>query len=215
MVQEQLAAISDAVKTLEVDPDRETVELSNGIVLRCKAVPIMTIRYAHNSVPRPTPPVVRNEDKQRDEVWEGDPQYQDALAAWQERIGEVGTNVMLGLGTKIETVPDGMFNPEDEEWCEPLVASGLSVNLESKSARYLSWLRFYALSTPQDLANVSILVAMKSGVVNKDVQASLDSFRGGEDGRTDLGGEDEKHSGDGDRVPSSDSRPHLRSGGER
>ena len=82
------------------------VTLSNGVTIACRKVPIMTLRHAYASLPKPKPPIIRNEDKDRNEEWEGDPQYIQDLADWEEKIGDVGANIMLSLGTKVLEIPE-------------------------------------------------------------------------------------------------------------
>lgn len=209
-----LEAIETAADLVEEKPTSDIVTLSNGVRLKCKSVPIMTLRHASASIPKPKPPVVRNEEKDREEVWEGDPSYQQAIEEWEERVGDVGTNVMLMLGTSVEHIPDDVEKPEDDGWLESLLATGIEVKVGSIPARYISWLRFYAIATPSDLLAVTSVIAKKSGVLNKDVQASLDSFRSREERGTDLEAETEERSGDGDSVSGANGRAHLRSGGE-
>ncbi len=210
----ELESVKAAVKVVDQQPSPPTVTLANGVVIRCKPVSVMTLRYASTSVPRPKPPVIRNKDKDRDEEWEGDPAYQQALMDWENKVGDTGTNVMLLLGTEIESVPDNVEKVGDDGWVELLQATGMDVNVSSEPARYLSWLRFYAITTPQDLLMITANIAEKSGVLDKDVQASLESFRGGADGGTDLENKTEELNTDGDSVQSTNGRSHLRTGGE-
>lgn len=209
-----IEAINSAVDSVEEIEIPDVVTLDNGIVIRCKPVSIMTLRYATANVSKPKIPVVRNTEKDRDEEWEGDPAYQQALTEWEQQVGDVGTNVMLMLGTEIESVPDDVERPEGDKWVEMLQATGLPIDVETPSARYLTWLRFYAITTPDDLVAISTTVAGKSGVLNKDAQASLESFRSGKDGGSDLESPTEERSVDGDSVPSANGRSHLRTGGE-
>ena len=209
-----IEAINTAVDSVENIEIPDTVTLQNGVEIRCKAVSIMTLRYATANVPKPPIPVIRNEEKQRDEEWEGDPAYQMALQEWEQQVGDVGTNVMLMLGTEIENIPDDVEKPDNDHWVEMLRATGLPIDIETESSRYLTWLRFYAITVPGDLVAISTTVAGKSGVLNKDAQASLESFRGGEDGGGDLESETEERGTDGDRVPPTNGRSHIRTGGE-
>src|SRR3990167_10053334 len=100
-------AIEAAAKVVEKakQPVSDIVTLSNGIKLRYKAVPLMTLRHAITVIPKPIPPIIELPDKGRAEPWEGDPTYQEALADWNFQIGETTLNVMLMLGTKLEHVP--------------------------------------------------------------------------------------------------------------
>ncbi len=214
-VSETMEAINVAVDSVDNEEELvDTVTLTNGVIVRCKSVSIMTLRYATTNIPRPTPPVVRNEDKSRDEEWEGDPRYQQELMEWEQKVGDVGTNVMLRLGTTIEHIPEDVQRPEDEGWLEMLQASGVKLETETDSGRYLCWLRFYAISTPEDLVAVSTNIAKRSGVLTKDAQASLESFRSRKDGGSDLEAETEELGEHGDPVSNSNGRSHLRTRGE-
>lgn len=209
-----LEAIETAADLVEEKPTSDIVTLSNGVKLKCKSVPVMMLRQASASIPKPKPPVVKNEEKGREEIWEGDPTYQQAIEEWEEKIGDVGTNVMLMLGTSVDFIPDDVEKPEDEGWLESILATGIEVRVGSVPARYISWLRFYVISTPSDLLAITSVIARKSGVLNKDVQASLDSFRSREERGTDLDSETEERGGNGDPVSGANGRAHLRSGGE-
>src|SRR3990167_1668538 len=132
-------AIDAAVKVVEgQSQEQDFVALSNGIRLRCKSVPILTVRYALTAIKKPEPPIVHNEEKGRSEAWEGDPAYQAELSRWEEHIGETSLNVMIMLGTEIDKIPEGVYHPEDDEWVETLEAAGISVNTNTKAARYLN-----------------------------------------------------------------------------
>ena len=211
----ELESVEAAAKVVgKQQPPPPTVKLSNGVIIRCKAVSVMTLRYASTSIPRPKVPIIRNEEKDRDEEWEGDPAYQQKLMDWENKVGDTGTNVMLLLGTEVESVPEDVEKVDETGWVELLQATGMDVNVSSEPARYLSWLRFYAITTPQDLLMITANIAEKSGVLDKDVQASLESFRGGADGGTDLENKTEELNTDGDPVQSTNGRSHLRTGGE-
>lgn len=190
------------------------VTLSNGVIIACRKVPIMTLRHAYASLPKPKPPIIRNEDKDRNEEWEGDPQYIQDLADWEEKIGDVGANIMLSLGTKILDIPEGVDKVEDEGWIQTLEAIGIEVKTTNPIVRYLSWLRFYAITTPNDLLTITTVIAKMSGVLEKDVQTSLESFRDREPGGTDPEISAEERGGDGDSIPRTNGRSHLRDGGE-
>lgn len=204
-------AIEAAAKVVEehAKPESDIIELTNGVKLRCKSVAVMTIRHATAALPRPIPPVIENPDKGRAEPWEGDPAYQDALGRWEYQIGETSINIMLSLGTKLEYVPENMDSPEDSNWVEILEAAEVPLKLNSVPARYLSWLRFYALSDPEDIAKVSVAIARKSGLMEGDVSSALESFRGGEDGGTNLPKTTEELSSNGNNIPLPISRPRA------
>ncbi len=210
----QVAAVKAAAEALENATDTDTVELSNGVILRTKRVNLMTLRHAYATIPRPKPPIVRNEEKSRDEEWDQDPVYLQALEDWEQKVGDVGVNIMFSIGTSIEYLPEDIEPPESDKWLEQIRAIGIEADVSSDAARYISWMRFYIVETPQDLLIITSNISRKSGVLDKDVQTSLESFRSGDDGKSDSGVPTEERSGDRDPVSNANGRSHLRDRGE-
>ena len=178
---EKAARITDAI----VRPRSDIVSLSNGIVLKLKPVPPFLARQAVISLQRPKPPVVFLEDKGREEENPNDPEYQRAIQEYEARQIELGLNVMLLVGTAVETVPKGCYGPDDDEWLEDLAIVGIEVDVERPRARYLAWLRYYALQSASDIALVTQALATGVGLTEEEVQATADSFRSRAERRAD------------------------------
>src|SRR3990167_3147458 len=214
MPEDQAAAIEAAAKLVESQTVAgDVITLSNGIKLRCKPVPQMIMRQIFLSHKKPEPPIIHNEEKGRNEPWEGDPLYQQQLEDWEMQLGEVTLNVAFSVGTSIEKVPKGMYKPDDDGWFETLEAAGMEIKRNSPAARYLSWLRLYAAVAIEDAALISAAVAAKSGVTEKDVETSLQSFRSGENGRGDLATDASERSEDRDNLPTPSARRSSRNRG--
>ena len=162
----------------------------------------MTLRHAVAVIRKPEPPMVESPGREgRMEPWEGDPRYQEELGRWEYQMSETTLNVMLGLGTKPEYIPEDIDKPDGTDWVELLESVEVPLKLNSGPARYLSWLRFYVLSNTADIAKVSEAVARRSGVLETDVSEAQSSFRGGENGRANPEPAAPQHRADGNNVP--------------
>ena len=214
MPEDQAAAIEAAAKLVESQAVAgDVITLSNGINLRCKPVSQMILRQIYLSHKKPEPPIIHNEEKGRNEPWEGDPLYQQQLEDWEIQLGEVSLNVAFSVGTSIEQVPKGMYKPDDDGWFETLEVAGMEIKRNSPAARYLSWLRLYAAATVEDAALISAAVSAKSGITEKDVETSLQSFRGGENGRGNLATDAPQRSEDRDNLSTPPARRGSRNRG--
>lgn len=166
------SAIADSAK-----PRSNTVELTNGIVLRIVPVPPLAMREVSIQVKPPEVPTVWMEDKQRDEPNPNDPDYLKALVEYSQRQVEMLTNIMLCLGTQVAEVPEGVDKPEDNDWIERIEFLGLHIDTSNKYQRYLSWLRYYALTSGPDISSIVRTVMQNSGTTEEEVQAIIKSFR--------------------------------------
>lgn len=206
-------AIDAAATSIEEHEEQAQVEranntevtLSNGIILSINPVPPLMIRHAGAHLPKPKPPIVHIESKGREEENPSDPYFLEQLQDWKNMVNETAVNVLIGVGTSVVSVPSGMYLPEDEGWAEMAEAVGIVVNTKNAPARYLSWLRFYALADTKDVELAMGRVAMVAGVNEKDVAEAMSSFPGGEKGRPDSGSGAEGDGGHGDPVPAADS----------
>jgi len=195
------ARVAEAEQRGAISPQAEFVTLSTGIVLRTLEVNPYMLRMIELQWPEPQPPIVMIEDKGRAEPNPDDPQYLDDHTAWEALKGEAGMNYMLLAGTRVESIPAGMYGPGDDGWLDVLDLIGLPTDFSSETRRYMAWLRSYALATATDYLLAASAVARRTGVAEEDVQASLVAFPGGEVGGVDPDVPDAGWSGDGDLVP--------------
>lgn len=88
------------------------IHLSTGVVLIAKqANPNMLIR-AMTAQRRPVPPVYFSKEMGREMENPDDPDYISRVQAWQMEYSNGMLNVLIGLGTEIKSVPDGMEGPD-------------------------------------------------------------------------------------------------------
>lgn len=169
----------------------ERVELRNGIVLSTRLVPSHLIRAATQRVKPPAVPMVHIADQDRDEPNPDDPAYVEAIMQWSIDQSDAAMSVGLMVGTKLEHLPDGMEPPESDVWVADIESvsdiMGLDIHIrrEPDRARYLDWLRYYALQDDQDVFTVTRLVAAGALLTEEQVGRMAATFLGRDGWRTD------------------------------
>lgn len=161
------------------------ITLSNGIILDIKSVPPFAIREAVSKLEPPKVPVWHNEAKDTDEENPNDPDYLEAVQKFRVDQLLLLNDVMLLLGSSAHHIPDGVSKPEDDDWIEALTSIGLNVQVDNKFKRYAAWLRYYALESDADIAQLTSSCLMNSGVTEREVQRAIASFRDLSERRTD------------------------------
>jgi hypothetical protein len=214
------AAIAAAHHSATDHPEVQTVELANRIILRVHPVASHLIREAARRVPEPAVPRhwVESRGKDRDDPndpgWEENPDsptYKRAYAEWAITSDLAAYKVALILGTRIEHIPEGLDRPESDTWIEDIraaaAAAGIEppeVRTEPPQARYLDWLRFYAIPSEDDIFRLSKLITSGSFVTEEALADSLDTFRGGKAWAADLAASLVADRPDRDHVPPDD-----------
>jgi len=164
----------DAMKTGEVD---NLIRLSSGVVLRAKqANPNMLIR-AMTAHPEPKVPVYFSKEMGRDIENPDDPDYISRKKTWEMGYSSAMLNVLIGLGTELESVPKGMEGPHPVKkngdmpaWINEYAAMGLPIIPSSENWRYITWVMFRAAPTAEDTQKISQTVMSMSGIKEADVQ---------------------------------------------
>lgn len=186
--EEAAATAADAATAELVD----TVELSTGVVLRVKPVPGRILGDAARLVKRPTPPMVMNNDRGREEPNPDDPGYLDALREWSQQTMEASVNVALTLGTTVEHLPGGMHPPESDAWIEEVAGAYEVVGMASPvrtappKARYLDWLLYYAIGRDEDQFILTKVLFATHMITREELADAIASFRGLAQRRIDL-----------------------------
>lgn len=174
-------------------PEIEQIELANRIVLRVRPVAHHLLVRAQQAVPEPQVPRVwiegrgENRDDPNDPGWEENPDsptYRAARANWIIESDTASLKVALILGTEVVSLPDGIHPVESEEWIseieEAAAAAELSpppIRREPAKARYLDWLRFYAIPDEDDIFRLSHLLMYGVLATEEELSDALTSFR--------------------------------------
>src|SRR5689334_7772324 len=96
-----------------------------GVVLELQRVSGMVIADAQRKLKVPKPPLVPIYDEEtgkkiRDEENDSDPDYLEEVQRFQFKSGDLTSKVYMMLGTKIKSVPESMYTPEQDGWIEEL-----------------------------------------------------------------------------------------------
>lgn len=217
---EAIQATSRAMQRITQYGRFAELRLENGIVLEVKTVPPLLLTAVSAEFPDPEPPTIWMEEKQRDEPNPNHPDYAKAIEANNEARDLAVNNVVLAAGTKVKTIPEGYFGPEDEGWVAGVEfankMSGIEVKVEpvdgDKMVRYLQWLRFYAMETSMDIALCQSLSYQLAGIREGEIEEVFESFRNPQGRGADNVGEAEAGNSDGntDNRAARRARPRAR-----
>lgn len=182
------------------NPTPEKVILTNGVVLKLRKVPPLLIQRAQDGIPVPKVPTIYNTQREEAEENPSDPDYQKAVARYEDAVNTAALNVLMLTGTSFESAPEGVEKPEDPGWVEILEALDVPIGTSTPS-RYLAWLRYYALQDPIDMLEVMSAVGRITGISEADVLKAVESFRSGQGWRGDPGSAADEVVADGDQLP--------------
>lgn len=181
---EAISAVSRAVNKVTRNGRFAELELSNGIILALKPVPPLLLQAINNEFVQPPPPKIYMEEKGREEENPNDPEYLkllEKLAAEQELAVN---DMVLGVGTSVKSIPEGMYPPESDDWipqvkfAAKLANKELEMDISDPVRRYLYWLRFYAMETSADVIFARTLPLQLTGIREGEVEEVMESFRG-------------------------------------
>lgn len=171
--EEALRSISGEV----IDSDKSRFRTPDGLVLRLRRVPQMTIYELGRKVKPPKVPLVHDEESGKDLENPLDPEYVAAMTEYTNTQGITTFTAILGLGTVLETVPDNIAPLDSDEWVEVLEEIGISFNSKNKMLRYVAWLKFIVLNDDKVFTQLVNAVFRFSGFSTEaDVQSAVDSF---------------------------------------
>ena len=112
--------------------DDNLIRLSTGVVLKAKqASPTILIRVM-TAKERPEPPVVFIKAMGREMENPDDPDYIDRVQAWEMNYKNSMLNALVGLGTELVSIPNGMEGPHPK--IKPFVNCG-KCKTKNKSER--------------------------------------------------------------------------------
>lgn len=156
--------------------EEHTITLSTGVVLRGKTVPPLGYVTVAAAFPMPKPPMYKDPLLGRMVENPDDPDYLDRVKSTQMESSSAILNVMIVYGTEVVSVPKGFSKHTDKKWLDRFKLTGLPV-FDDDDWLYLTWMKFQAAITKEDLDAIKQVVGKLSGVPEKDV-ASAESFPG-------------------------------------
>ena len=161
---------------IDMVPSQWTSE--NGVVLKLKKVSRFIIVEMGRKVAMPKVPVIYIEDKGRAEENPNDPDYIAAVTEANYQRSMATITASLTLGTEIESLPEGMAGPQDNEWIEIVEALGIEVPKDNKRLRYAAWLKYIALDGNSFDALILLVLKFSGLTTEADVTQAQEGFRG-------------------------------------
>jgi hypothetical protein len=187
---EILAAVEEIVARPNTDHNDDEVVLSTGVVIEVvRPISISQLMDIDAKFADPPVPKVYIKDQDREVDNPGSPIYQAAVKANTAKKAFAVLDAVTMMCTRIKSVPEDMFGPDDDEWAEMLEEMGYSP--KTSKGRYVLWLRLYAGPAPTDMNVVTNAALRKMGVREEDVLAALDNFQDNGAGPADLPGKDQ------------------------
>ena len=170
------------------DGEQDTLTLSTGVVLRLRTPSEMVVESSFRAVKKhePKPPRVYIKDKEREEENPSDPDYLAALKEWKVEVGMRGLRALIPSGTTMESVPDSLPGPEDEDYID-LMASMTIDPGSGRFTRYVQWVLHVACAGIDDIDNLSNALQRLIGVSEEDVAKAQAMFQGDKGGPADTG----------------------------
>jgi hypothetical protein len=158
------------------------ITLSTGKKVSVYPVPPYTVELALAKHKKPEPPrrkvnpasAIPGVTDQMTLVDEEDPDYKDQLNQWALARMKVYNDTRLLYGLRDEQVPE---NWPDEVTKEAWEFLGIEVDLSSKFARRLAWLKHGVLVSGVDTEMVFAAMGSFEEMNKEEAQALLDSFR--------------------------------------
>lgn len=150
----------------------KTITLSTGVVLRGKMVPPLGFVTVMAGYQRPKPPMWKDPNMGRMMENPNDPDYIERVRSWQTEYSDATLNVMIIYGTELVSAPNGFPKPKDKKWLDRYKTTGLEAVEDNEDWRYITWIKFVAALTVEDLNLIKEVVGRLSGVPEADVQAA-------------------------------------------
>lgn len=163
-------------------------KLESGVKLRFhKFSPLLLNQIAQTiGENEPKPPMVFDENKEREEENPNDPDYVAAKTRWAAATSVRLLRALVSAGTNLESKPDDMMaaDSDDFETFMELVEIPIS---GSAQGRYTQWVMYVALTSPEDMNNLNIELMRLAGAREEDVAEAQALFRSIEERLADNG----------------------------
>lgn len=167
--------VLDAVENVEAAGNEPgVITLSNGVVLKIKAVSKEAYLDVLARFEEPRPPIALTQ-KGRKEANPNDPEYKRQLQQYRVNLARGITLAVYAMGVELISVPDGVRGPFDEDWLEELRLSGLASGT-SERAMVMDWLRHYAAKSTLDNQAIMLAAGRMLGTPEQDVQEATKSI---------------------------------------
>jgi hypothetical protein len=147
--------ITAAVAEAEIPSESATlVHLSSGVILKTKPVSILLLQNVLLRFPQPEIPVIFDDIRGESIKNPNHPHYVEQVKHNELEKTNAVIDVAAAFGTDVEFAPDSMPKLEDDVWLDDLAYFGIDV-ADSPRARYLAWLKFFAIVNTDDFNKIA------------------------------------------------------------
>jgi len=171
--------IQEAV--VEVDSSTPTpsdvMTFSNGVQLKLKKVNFLRIQAVMNRFKYPEIPEYWDESRQRGIKNPDHPEYLRQKAEIDNARMWAVVDAIAALGTEVVFVPDSVPKLEDQNWIDECEFLGIPIVYDKPIARYLSWIKFVALTEMDDLNKLANEFGVVMGISGENVASAIEGFR--------------------------------------
>ena len=170
------------------DDDQNTLTLSTGVVLKLRTPSEMVVESSFRALKKdePKPPRMYIEAKGREEENPSDPDYLAALKQWKVNVGMRGLRALIPSGTTLESVPEGLPGPDDEDYLDLMASMTIDPGV-GRFTRYVQWVLHVACAGVDDIDSLTKTLERLVGVTEEDVAKAQAMFQGDKGGATDTG----------------------------
>jgi len=167
-------SLEEKVVEAASEQDDNLIRFANGVVLRAKAAPPLSLIRVMAKFKRPEPPTYFNEKLGRWLENPMDPDYLERVQAQKTESASAMLNALILLGTEAESVPKSFPKHTSDDWIAELQELGIEVNKENERSRYLNWVVFKAATAASDMQEIQRVVGRLSGVPESAVKSAED-----------------------------------------
>ena len=173
-------------------PKSQDFECSTGVVITVRRPSgmafAMVLEKMQKDDPPPTPPMVRNQDQDRDIANYDDPDYNDRVTRWNAEAILRAHRALLITGTDLKEVPEDLDGPESDGFRDMI--EGMELDYPSTAVgRKVMFIQLVAAPALGEQAELTELLARAAGVQEVDVAKVAETFRSDTEGEADLGSE--------------------------
>lgn len=167
----------------------EIFELKTGVVLKLHPFSGLALETLELRFPDPAIPKVYDEHTGREIENPMHPDYLKAVDAAKSMRALAALDAIVGVGTSLESVPEGMDGPHSQAWMDRLELLGKDqAFIDSPLKRYVEWIKVVAAGDADGWEQLTVRCMRLSGVPEVDVDNALDKIKSKAERPADLDG---------------------------
>lgn len=165
----------------------EIFELKTGVVLKLHPFSGLALQTLELRFPDPSVPKVYDEHTGREIENPMHPDYLKAMEETKSRRALAALDAIVGVGTTLEIVPEGMDDPDSQAWADRLDLLGYDqAFIDNKLKRYVEWIKIVAAGDADGWEQLTVRCMRLSGVPEVDVDNALTKIKSDQKRPADL-----------------------------